>query len=505
MPDIELYRTVLRQLPDTAVLVVDQGRQVLLAEGGVWPAGAALPDARFGRPLHEVLPAALADRLGPLVDEAIAGASGGLELTDAAGRVFEFRSAPFAGALVGALLVSRDLTAQRRLEAELRRAQKLEAVGTLASGVAHDYNNLLMGMLGCADLALRFTAADSRARPFLEELKKAALRGGTLTRQLLLFSRRGEAPPSLVRLDGLVEESERMLRTALGDAVRLKVTLNAGRWVVNVDPGRLQQVLMNLVLNARDALPEGGTVTLSTAEERLETDDPGCPEGLPPGEYGVLSLADDGVGMAPEVLARAFEPFFTTKGAGGGTGLGLASVFAIVEQAGGRITVASASGVGTLFRVYLPRVHPALATPAARPAPTPPDTAALSVLVVDDEPLVRLTLRAFLEPLGHRVAEACDHAEAALICRRSDPAVDLVITDVMLPGATGAEVAALVTSRFPTARVVFMSAHPVEMLVEGGRIPAGAPFLEKPFDEEALASAVAQALTQAPRGPRHSD
>jgi len=495
VPDIELYRTVTRQLPDTAILVVAPDHRVLLAEGAAWPAGTLAAPQRSGAMLDQVLAPAVVAAVRPLIADALAGASREAELHDDDGAVFELRAAPLLGHVHGALIVSRNVTARRRLEVDLRRAQKLEAIGTLASGLAHDYNNLLMGMLGCADLALRFVPPDSRSRPFLEELKKAAMRGGQLTRQLLVFSRRNEAPPTLVQLDTIVDESERILRTAAGDAVHLVVQRAGGGWAVRADPGQLQQVLLNLVLNARDALPDGGTVTLTTGTTSWPPAAADRPPGLPPGDYATLRVDDDGVGMTPEVQAHIFEPFFTTKAGGHGTGLGLASVQAIVEQTKGRITVASEPGAGTRICVFLPRTQPLIAEPTVAPAPCAVHGPGLRVLVVDDESLVRLTVRGFLEPLGHQVSEACDRAEADLVCRRAETPIDVLITDVMLPGGTGREVARVVRGHCPDAGVVFMSAHPADMLVEAGRIPPGSAFLEKPFEEEALTQALALALS----------
>ncbi|PIE16190.1 MAG: hypothetical protein CSA66_07735 [Proteobacteria bacterium] len=446
-----LYQIVARHLPDSAVLLFDTELRYLLAEGPALEATGYPTTELVGRTLPQVLEPDAAERIAPIYRAVLEGRSVDVTQDLSDGRTFSLKAVPVreGGEVVAGIVVARDVSRERRLEAQLRQSQKMEAIGTLASGVAHDYNNLLMGISGCAEISLRYVGQDSRARPFLEQVLRAAKRGASLTRQLLLFSRRKEAQPTLVDVGAVVMESEKMLRSLLGESIALKVALDNADWKVRCDPGHLQQVLMNLVV------------------------------------WVTLLVRDDGVGMDGETLERVFEPFFTTKEVGRGTGLGLSTVYGIVKQAGGHIDIESSVGQGATFTVYLPR---ALGEDEGRGERThaPAKPGGETVLVVDDEPLVRLTLRAFLEPLGYSVLEACDRAEATLVARAHEGAIDLLVSDVMLPGALGRDVEADLRPRFPRLLTVFMSAHPADALRDAGYVREDAVVLEKPFSEGRL-------------------
>jgi PAS domain S-box-containing protein len=390
--------------------------------------------------------------------------------------------------------IIRDLTERTRLERELRQAQKMEAIGTLTSGIAHDYNNLLMGILGCMDLALRQIAADSPARVYLDEARRAAQRGASLTRQLLMFSRRQEAAPTDIDLDAVIDSAEKILRSLLGEHIELRVTLGARDWRVRADTGRIEQVLMNLSANARDAMPEGGSLTIETKQLFLAERD-AQPLGLSSGDYVTLEVRDTGTGIDESTRERIFEPFFTTKEAGQGTGLGLSTVYGIVKLAGGAIDVQSSVGRGAAFTIHFPRSEMKTASVSPAGAAQAVRRGAESVLVVEDNALVRLSLRGYLVGWGYTVHEAGDVAEAAAVLRR-EATIDLVLCDVMLPGGTGRNVAEKVAELHGHAPVIFMSAYPGEILEKDGRVPRGARVLMKPFTEEALMAELRSALPE---------
>jgi|GEM_PF-3580621 len=343
---------------DAGVVMLDGERRIVLASGAVL--GAPL-DLR-GATLSELIGEAAAAGLDAVVAEALAGRSQTAEVALEDGRVLHVCGAPCAAAGAACVLSARDVTRERQLEGRLRQAHQLEMVGTLARRMAHDFNNLLMGMIGCADLAGRFIDKDSRAHPFLEELKQAALKGSALTRQLLTVARKSEARPALMRLDQSVTECERLLKSIATDAIRVELVTEGEGWAVRADSVEMQQALVHLFLNARAAMPNGGTVRVVTSEVTVPADGP-APEGLGPGEYCVLSVEDAGGGMAPEVLAHAFEPFYTTN-ATTSSGLGLTMVAESARRVGGAAMATSTPGAGTRVSIFLPRARMG-ATPSA--------------------------------------------------------------------------------------------------------------------------------------------
>lgn len=386
----------------------------------------------------------------------------------------------------------------RGAEAELRRAQKMEAIGRLTTVLAHDFNNLLMGISGCADIALDKLAPGAEARPFIEDLRDAALRGATLTQQLLAFGRKGVIAPVVVDVNETVRRNETVLRGLLDETVELRITPAPGPACVRLDPGELEQILLNLAMNARHAMSRRGLLDIHVALADQTAEQARSHPGLAPGAYVMLTVSDTGQGMDEATRSRAFEPFFTTKepGRGTGLGLGLATVYGIVTRGGGHIDLESELGQGTTVRILLPRVDELPRDVGhARRRSAPPGVA---VLLVEDDPLVRRTLRYYLERGGHRVIEAADGREAAQAAAKHRGSIDLLLTDVALPGKDGPAVARELAAESPDLRVMYISAYSAADLLRDGRLPRGAHALRKPFDEDTLLREVRHALRRPP-------
>ncbi|MBI3564774.1 MAG: response regulator [Elusimicrobia bacterium] len=383
---------------------------------------------------------------------------------------------------------ARDAARLAQVEAQLRQAQKLESVGRLAGGVAHDFNNILMAILGYAEsLKQNLPYGDPRQKD-AEEIILAGERAAALTRQLLAFSRRQPLVPSLVDLNATVTNLQRMLQRLLGEDVEIVCDLAAGLGKVLADHHLIEQVVLNLVVNARDAMPKGGRLTLRTRD--VETD--AAQAGARPGPYVVLEVADTGVGMDAETLARVFEPFFTTKAVGKGTGLGLSTVYGIVQQSGGRVEVSSTPGAGSCFRVFLPRAA-ADAVVAAPPAPPRVGGEARGrILLVEDDETVRRIVGRLLRQEGHAVVEAKSGLEALAAVRESPERLDLMITDLVMPGIDGVELAGLVRGLRPAMRILYMSGY-----TEKKALDAADAFIQKPFAMKALAQKVQELLAPA--------
>ena len=391
-----------------------------------------------------------------------------------------------------------DVTERRRLEEEFHQSQKQEAIGRLAGGIAHDFNNLLMGIIGCCRIAMDGLDEGEDAATQVREIKAAAERGASLTRQLLDFSRRKVAEPEPIFIDEVVEKVDTLLRRLLGEDVALRTELHSGGGPVVADPGQIEQVLLNLAVNARDAMPGGGELRvrtyLTSCREEEHTAIPAA--GL--GPMVVLEVADDGCGMSDEVRERAFEPFFTTKADTEGTGLGLATVYGIVQQLGGHIHLESEVGRGTRIRIHLPESEaPSQAVEAASPdeeAPASAPSGPRTLLVVEDDRLVRAGLRHLLTAEGFEVLLAADGEEALRVCDEHEGTIDLLLTDVVMPRMGGGELAGEVRRRRPEVRVIVMSALPHEVLVEQGRLQDDLPTIQKPFDEDELMRRIREEL-----------
>jgi PAS domain S-box-containing protein len=382
--------------------------------------------------------------------------------------------------------------ARRGLEAQLMHAQKMEAVGRLAGGVAHDFNNVLFVIQAACEISLSSIRDGDPLRGDLEEIWKASKSGEELAKQLLAFSRKQPAAPRVVDLADEVEETRRMLSRLLGADVALTYAPPAEPLRVEIDRGHLSQILTNLAVNARDAMPGGGEIAITTAATALGPEASAANPEARPGEYCVIRVADTGHGMSEQLLPRIFEPFFTTKGRGKGTGIGLSTVYGIAKQNGGFVTVRSQVGTGTAFEVWLPRSH----APLTVDQPTVPAVerrGGETILVVEDDGPVRSLVTRLLARQGYRVVEARDAAEAMRFCDRPDERVDLVFTDIVIPGMNGRRLSGLLQAGRPGLRVMFMSGHPDEGASYGPPAP-GEIFLQKPFSSEQLTAKIRQAL-----------
>jgi PAS domain S-box-containing protein len=408
---------------------------------------------------------------------------------DAAGRVV---------ALEGLVV---DVTERKRAEESLRQtqqqllmAQKMEAVGRLAGGVAHDFNNLLNVITGYAEMLGRTLGAEHAARPKLEQILKAADRASAVTRQLLAFSRRQVLQPRIVDINGVVSDLEKSLLRLIGEDVELATRLAPDLGWVKVDPGQLEQVVMNLAVNARDAMPQGGRLTIATDNVDFDVPYTLAHEPAQPGRYVMLAVSDTGVGIDPEVRAHIFEPFFTTKPAGKGTGLGLATVYGIVKQSGGYIWVYSEPGQGTTFKIYLPRVDAPVTSGGAAVLHPQPARGHETVLLVEDQAEVRELAREALTELGYRVLVAAGPEEALRIEQAFPETIELLLTDVVMPRASGRQLAEELRARRAGLRVLYMSGYTSDIVASHGVLDAGVQLLEKPFTLEALARKVREAL-----------
>jgi two-component system cell cycle sensor histidine kinase/response regulator CckA len=393
--------------------------------------------------------------------------------------------------------VVRDITERMRLEEQLRQAQKMEAVGQLAGGVAHDFNNLLTVILGSTELAFASTRPQDPVRRFLDDIRQGGERAAALTRQLLTFSRRAVVEPRVLDINAAVRETSTLLNRMIGANVTLESDLapDAGR--VLADPGHIGQVLMNLVVNAREAMPDGGTITISTRRIELDEFDLRQHTGARPGSYVRLSVTDNGTGMTGEVRQRVFEPFFTTKPTGKGTGLGLAMVFGIVKQSGGHINVESELGKGSTFEIFLPSVELPLDVPE-RPGMTPSDTSPRqgTVLIVEDDRNVRtVTVLALKDQVG-RVLEAPDGPSALALVEREQGNIDLLLTDMMMPEMNGRELAEKLRAKLPKLKILFASGYTDDETLRDGVLGSNYSFLQKPFTPQTLSAKVREMLAQ---------
>ena len=412
-------------------------------------------------------------------------------------RMVEFAATPqlLERRLIGILGIGRDVTERVQLEQQLRQAQKMEAVGRLAGGIAHDFNNILTAITGYADLLLEDLSPADPRRQDADEVRKAAERAAGLTRQLLAFSRQQVLQPSVIDVNSLVGDLQKMLGRLLGEDVDLGTRLDPTAGRVKADPGQLEQVLMNLAVNARDAMPHGGKLTLETANAQL--DDTYAADHYParPGPYVRIAVTDTGTGMTEETQAHMFEPFFTTKEKGKGTGLGLATVYGIVKQSGGFIWVYSEVGHGSTFKIYLPRLDDASERPAQTPAARAPHGTE-TVLLAEDEPPVRAVARQVLERHGYTVLEAPSAESALDIATRYSGTIHLLLTDVIMPGMNGRELAARLAHLRPDARVIFMSGYTDDAVVRHGVLVPGATYVQKPFTPDAIARKVREVLDE---------
>ena len=399
-----------------------------------------------------------------------------------------------SGAITHFIAIKEDITERLRLQAQLLQAQKMESVGRLAGGVAHDFNNLLSVILGWTGMALEELPAGHAVRPSLEEVLKAGEGAAGLTRQLLAFSRHQVVEPTIFNANALVVEMDKMLRRVIGEDIAFATRTDPELGTVKMDRGQLEQVLMNLVVNARDAMPEGGTLTIETANIALDKAYLRKDADVAPGEYVMVAVSDSGTGMNEEVKTHVFEPFFTTKATGKGTGLGLATSYGIVKQAGGQIVVYSEEGIGTTMKVYLPRRHDAAVTAALRLKRTPVHGVE-TILLVEDEPAVRRVTARMLEAQGYRVLSTSSGEEALRVIGEAREPLHLLLTDVVLSGGiSGRVLAEHVRALRPDLKVLFVSGYTSDVTILHGLLEQGITLVQKPFTAESLGRKVREVL-----------
>ena len=400
-----------------------------------------------------------------------------------------------AGDIVGASVIARDITAQKRAEGQLRQAQKMEAIGRLAGGVAHDFNNILGIINACAEF-LR-DRIDPAAEPsvYVENIRKAIGRGTSLTKQMLAFSRTSAIQPCVLDLNERLREISKLLRPLLGDDVEILIVPRSTSAVVEADPGQLDQIVVNLAVNARDAMPRGGKFILETGAVKFDQAFAEQQQAMAPGKYVMLAVSDTGSGMDEATVSRIFEPFFTTKDAGKGTGLGLATVYGIVKQSAGHIMVYSEPGQGTTFKIYLPSAEHKIGLASKPEVETvSPKRLGTTILLVEDDEIMRSLTRKLLEEHGYAVVEA-DDGKTALEWLESHPGpIDLLLTDVVMRRMSGPELAERLAASRPTLKVVYMSGYTGELMANREVLKPGVTLLEKPFSRSALLKTIHEKL-----------
>ena len=388
-----------------------------------------------------------------------------------------------------------DITERKALENQLQQARRMEAVGRLAGGIAHDFNNLLTIIKGYVEMATNRSVAQPELRSDLQHIGDASERAGTLVRQLLAFSRKQVLKPKILDLNSIVLNLDKLLRRLLAETVEMKTIAGKDVGAVKADPSQIEQVIMNLVVNARDAMPNGGRILIETSNVELDDAYAQDHATVRPGRYVMLAVTDTGIGMTSDTVAHIFEPFYTTKESGRGTGLGLSTVYGIVKQSGGYIWVYSEPGKGTAFKVYLPRVEERVevSSTAQIPAAAARDGKE-TILLVEDEPSVRELTRMVLSKRGYSVLEALNPADAEQLAGSHGAEIHLLLTDVVMPGMSGHELAKRLTARHRNLRVLYMSGYTHNVIAEDGTLEEGLSFLQKPFTPQVLAQKVRETL-----------
>jgi PAS domain S-box-containing protein len=412
-------------------------------------------------------------------------------------RAFLVMKSPYQdgqGKTIGVIVVSRDITEYRAMEERLRQSQKMEAIGTLAGGVAHDFNNLLMVIAGYSSVLNEALAGEPKLRGQVEQIQKASERAAALTRQLLAFSRKQTIQPVALNLNSAVSGVEKLLRRLIGENIVILTQLEPEIGAVMADAGQIEQVILNLAVNARDAMPDGGKLTLETRQRVIGAERNGATEAARPGRYVELRVSDTGIGIDPNIQARMFEPYFTTKPSGKGTGLGLSTVYGIVQQAGGYVSFSSKAGDGTTFRILLPRIDTPQKGDVSSDFAETAYSGAETVLLAEDEPAVCDLVRAILTSRGYSVLSARLPQEAERISETYEGKIDLLLTDVIMPGMSGAELAKRIGMRIPGVKVLFMSGYIDDSVVRQGISENETAFLQKPFTPLSLAKKVREVL-----------
>ncbi|MBA2379839.1 MAG: response regulator, partial [Blastocatellia bacterium] len=406
------------------------------------------------------------------------------------------------GHVIGYFAFAVDLSETRRVQEALRKseeqlmqAQKLESIGRLAGGIAHDFNNMLTAITGYSDLALRRMKADDPLRHHIEEIMKAGKRSAELTNQLLAFSRRQMLQPQIIDVNDVIEDTLVMLRRLIGEHIELSVQLGDGLSPVSVDPGQLSQILVNLIINSRDAMPDGGSILIETGDRSFDVPYTSENHNTPPGEYVMIAVSDNGLGMDEETKTQMFEPFFTTKEVGKGTGLGLSTVYGVVKQSGGNISVYTEPEHGTTIKIYLPRVE---SSPNAEVVVTQPNELRFgteTILLVEDEDVVRNLSREVLQTCGYTVIEAANGVEALEVFKRTPQRIDMLMTDVVMPQMGGSDLAKKILELQPNIKILFTSGYTDSAAVRNGVLEKGSSFIAKPFTFGQLASKLKEMFT----------
>jgi nitrogen-specific signal transduction histidine kinase len=391
-------------------------------------------------------------------------------------------------------VICRDISQRKVLEEQLRQAQKLEAIGTLAGGVAHDFNNLLTIISGYSDFLISRFPPDDPTKAMLKEIQKAGERAASLTRQLLAFSRKQILEPKILNINAVVSDTEKMLRRLIGEDIAFTTVLEPTLGPVKADPGQIEQVIMNLVVNARDAMPQGGKLTIETAVVELDGQYAQRHAEVTPGKYVVLAVSDTGCGMDDKTKAHIFEPFFTTKGPGKGTGLGLATVYGIVKQSGGHVWVYSEVGKGSSFKIYLPFIREKASSGSSLPGSSKVPLGTETILLAEDEDAVRTITKHALAMFGYTVLEARNGIEAIRLCQQHQGPIHVIVSDVVMPELGGRQLVEMITSLKPDIKVLFLSGYTDDAVVRHGVLEAETAFLQKPFTPGALARKVREVL-----------
>jgi two-component system, cell cycle sensor histidine kinase and response regulator CckA len=497
----ELFRLITENAADMIAVVDAKGKRLYNSPSYERILGYSETDLASSNPLDQIHPEDR-DKVAKAASDARRTGSGtNLEYRmrhkDGSWRALESRASTIvkAGQVEKLVIVNRDVTERKGLEEQFRQSQKMEAVGRLSGGVAHDFNNLLGVIIGYGEVVEQGTPVESPLRSSVEEMLKAGHRAATLTRQLLAFSRQQVMDPRVLDLNAVVKDMEKMLKRLISEDIQLMTKLDSGVGHIKADQGQIEQVVMNLVVNARDAMPNGGKLEITTSNVYMdELYVRKYPYPVSVGNYVLITVGDNGTGMDAATRGRIFEPFFTTKGKGKGTGLGLSTVYGVVKQSGGYIEVDSELGVGTCFKIYLPRVEEALDSKREAAGVHESLHGTETVLLVEDEQSLRKLSRYLLELCGYSVLEAETGAEALKISQDYQRAIDLLLTDVVMPGMSGRALADQLVKQRPVTRVLYMSGYTGQTVGEHGVLAQGSYFLPKPFTREALARKVREAL-----------